>query len=325
MNPRADAPTTMETTTTTTATPAAQGLYIGPTGATTAPAGAAGAYTGAKYSGGVTAASLDEDYAPLRRWNLTFGVVHLLQGVVILVLGAILARGPVPMQTSFPGYSSAGFVPGLQGRGYFHPGAYISIIFLVSSLAHFIQYGTHRSWVNNTDKYRANRWRWFEYSVSVGWMFFLVAMVMGLHDILGALLFMAAVSSQMYLQLSMDLVNGNITHRGRTEWLPHVLAWIPFAYVVVTLFSFQYSEPFRNDAPGLTFAITMVAIFFLLCYLLVQAGYFAKSIRSYVAYEKAYIIVNAIAKTAVGWLLFAFFVQLFYGIDGSSPTPVVSF
>ena len=294
----------------------AQGMYIGPTGATTAPAGSSSMGPN-KYRSDI----VEEDYAPLRRWNLAFGIIHLVEGIAILILGAILARGPVPMDTNFSSFSSAGFVPGLQGRGYFHPGGYICIIFLVSALAHFIQYFTFRSWVNNTDKYRANRWRWFEYSISLGWMFYLVAMTIGMHEILLSLAFMGLVSCQMYLQLSMDLVNGNITHRGRTEWLPHIFAWVPFIYVLFILFSYQYNYPFRGVAPGTTYAVSMISIFFLLIYLIVQLAYFAKNIRSFVAYEKSYILLNAITKTVIGWLLFAFFVFLFYGIDGSTPTP----
>jgi len=285
-----------------------QGLYIGPTGATTAPAPPGGLGAG-KYRGTEMA---DENYEPLRKWNLIFGVLHLIEGIVILILGAILARGAVPMNTAFSQFNNDGFVNALQGRGFYHPGGEICIIFLVSALAHFIQVATFRSWVNNTDKYRANRWRWFEYSISVGWMFYIIAMTIGMHEILLSLAFMGLVWMQMYLQLCMDLVNGNIAHRGRTEWLPHILAWVPFIYVLFILFSYQYNYPFRGVAPGLSYACSMIGLFFLLLFLIVQTAYFAKSIRSFVAYEKTYILLNFISKSIVGWLLFAFFVKLFY-------------
>ena len=298
--------------------PGAQGLYIGPTGATTAPSGTGG-YGGNKYR---SDAAVEEDYEPLRRWNLIFGILHLVEAVAILILGAILARGPVPMNTAMSGFSSAGYVNELQSRGFFHPGGYICIIFFISALAHFIQYGTFRSWVNNTDKYRANRWRWFEYSISWGWMFYLVAMAIGMHEILLSLSLMGLVSCQMYLQLSMDLANGNISSRGRTEWLPHVFAWVPFVYVLVFVFSYQYGYPFRGVAPGVTYAISMIALFFLLFLLLIQLGYFVKSIRSYVAYEKAFVVINFVAKSVVGWLLFALFVYVFYNTDnGDNAAP----
>ena len=151
-------------------------------------------------------ATTAEEYASLCRWNATAAVAHGVQGVIILVLGAVLARGPVPMTTGFSSFGPGGFIPGLQQRGVYNPGGEVCVIFFISALVHAIL-ATPRvaaRYATEATKYRASQGRWAGYAVSYGWMFFLVGLVIGMSNILLGLAFMGLVTCQMCLQVHKD-------------------------------------------------------------------------------------------------------------------------
>ena len=258
------------------------------------------------------------EFRQLQLWNAVLCAVHAVQGVAMLVVGVVVARGAVPMETAFSAFDAgtASFVPGLQPRGTFQPGSLLCIIFLVSACAHGVQAAGARRrgwWQRQESKHGASQLRWFEYAISYGLMFYLVAMVVGMHEILLSLCFAGLVSVQMLMQLAIDNVRGDVPDRALTDviaLLPHFFASIPLMYVAIALYCYQYNPIFLNTAPFLTQVASMTALFFPFALQLVQQAYFARIIPSFDLNEKAIMALNAVAKTLVGWLLFAFFLQL---------------
>ncbi len=240
-------------------------------------------------------------YARLRRFNLVVGLLHLVQGVVLLalandltlpVLATFLADDPVQQQQAMPELV------------FELPIAVLVAVFI------FFAAGDHllvaspriREWYERKLDERENYARWIEYSISSSIMIVLIAAFVGIWD-LAAVVAIFAVNTSMIL---FGLLWERAEKPGKgADWsafwygtFAGAVPWVIIAYYVVAA---------GGEVPGFVYAIVGFQLVLFWSFALNMALQYAQigRWRDYIFGEYAYIILSLAAKTLLAWLIFA--------------------
>lgn len=248
-------------------------------------------------------------YPRLRRFNLFMGLLHFIQGSMMLYLSLTWDK----IQAFKPRVVSNFFefditIPGLvnvQEEMFLLPfGILVSAFLLLSALAHFIisiPNATNR--IYNSDLAKGiNQFRWYEYALSSSLMIILIAALFGVTDI-GALIVIFVVSASMNLfGLLMEKINAG---KEKTDWSPFVFGSIAgiAPWVVIVLYGFGNASP--AEVPWFVYAIVgTYFVFFNLFPINMILQYLKKGKwANYLYGERGYIILSLVAKSVLAWLV----------------------
>ena len=248
----------------------------------------------------------DAELGRLRRLNLTFGLVHLVSGVVMLLIANDFA--PPVTSTFLDDAPGNGVDPSRLTTHFDVPLAYGTAGFLLlSALFHllivspvgFPAYGSEI-------RHHRNRFRWVEYSLSSSLMIMLIAMLVGISDIV-ALVTIAGVNASMILfGWLMEVANG-VDRRtdGESVW------WTPFwfgciagvvPWVAVGIYLFGPG----SDVPNFVYIIFFTIFVFFNIFALNQYLQYRRTGRwaDYVFGERVYVWLSITAKSALAWQIF---------------------
>lgn len=236
----------------------------------------------------------------LRRWNISLGLVHALQGVAVLALA-----------TAFVLPVTATFIQGPPGT----PAAAPTTLFDVSvawgvALFLFLSAGFH--WLISAPgvfgRYieglaaSQNFFRWAEYSLSSSIMIVLIAMLTGISDI-AALIGIFAANAAMILfgavQERYEKPGGSLW----PFWMGSVVGIAPWLAVGVYL----WSPGSAAEPPAFVYAI-FISLFVFFNIFAINMWLQYRRVgrwRSYVFGEKTYFILSLVAKSALAWQVFA--------------------
>jgi hypothetical protein len=243
---------------------------------------------------------LQARYRGLRRWNLGVGLVHLAQGILLLVLSNELAL-PVlasfleddPVQQQGPGTPEVV----LELR----IGWLVAAFVLLAAIDHLLMAspGIVRWYERKLDE-RANIARWIEYSVSSSLMIVLIAAFVGIWD-LAAVTAIFAVNTCMIL---FGLLMERHEEPGRADWSAFWFGTFAGAvpWVVLGIYLVAPDAPI----PGFVYAIYVVQLVLFWSFAGNMALQYAQvgRFRDYVVGEKSYLLLSLAAKTALAWLVF---------------------
>ncbi len=245
----------------------------------------------------------DAQIKPLRKWNISAGMLHLASLIAVVALSNNFAlpvtatymtgppgstfTNPILLFSTNVSYTVALFL-GLSA--FFH--------FLVSSKKYFPKYAIGL-------KHNRNIFRWVEYSLSSSVMIFLIAQINGISDY-AALLAIFGVNVSMIL---FGWLQEKYAQPGDGQWLPFIFGCIagiiPWIIIVTQLFS--PGGPAGASAPGFVYGIVFSLFVFFNCFALVQyKQYKAKGKwANYLRGEKTYIILSFVAKSLLAWQIFS--------------------
>lgn len=238
----------------------------------------------------------------LRRWNLGIGLVHLLQGVAVLLLGNGFSIDVVaPVQTGPPGTELT------SGAVFFGlPFAIAIAVFLFLAAAdHLVTAGPARQWYEANLARSINPARWAEYSISASIMVVLIAMLPGITNLYALIGLFGANAAMIGFGWLMERINGA---DGPVDWWPFVAGCLVGAipWIAITV-SIVVSSAEGEGVPGFVYGI-FVSLFVLFnCFALNQwlqyrrRGHFA----DYLYGEKVYLVLSLVAKSALAWQVFA--------------------
>ncbi len=250
----------------------------------------------------------DERARGLRRLNLGLGLLHLVSGSLMVILGDLTFELPVTVFNTNgpPGTPIAdgtlteiGGIPLAWGTA--------SFMFL-SALFHFIVgtvgFGTYLDEL----RHGRNRFRWVEYSLSASLMIVLIAGITGITD-LAALIAIAFVNASMILfGWVMEVVNRPDAER--VWWTPFWFGCIagvgPWFAIAAALFG-GLTRDGAEQPPTFVYGI-LVSIFVLFnCFAINQWLQYRRVGRwsDYVFGERVYGVLSLVAKSALGWQIFA--------------------
>ena len=238
----------------------------------------------------------------LRRWNVGVGLAHLVQAVVILIVGNGFAIPVVAfVQTGPPGTALE-----VQRTFFSLRFSYAIAAFLIlAAVDHLVTASPWGAPVYERQLARhINSFRWIEYSVSASIMVVLIAMLPGITNFYALLALFAVNSGMILFGWCMERVNQD---RDEVVWWPFgfgcVLGAVPWIGIAVAI---VISTTEGDGVPGFVYGI-FVSLFVLFnCFAINQWLQYRKRGRfaDYLFGEKVYLVLSLVAKSALAWQVF---------------------
>ena len=248
----------------------------------------------------------------LKRFNAAAGILHLIQGIIMLSLGVLLEwerniytfylklniiTGP-PLQIEVMPNPQILFTVGYLGM-------IVASFPLISAIAHFtIAYPRNESYNENLKK-GMNPYRWYEYAFSSSIMIVLLALFVGIWDFWSLAMFFVLNAMMIMFGYLMELLNQRTE---KTNWSPFMLGCISGGTPWVVLFAYFVAAISSTGTNPPTFVYLIFFIYFILF------NIFAVNMvlqyrgvgrwKDYLYGERVYIILSFVAKTILAWLVF---------------------
>jgi len=252
-------------------------------------------------------------FAYLKRFNAAAGVLHLIQGIVMLILGFQLtwtrdvyafylklgsAIGSPPKFSAVPNPQILFTVPNL--------GVILASFPLISAIAHFaIAYPKSKSYNENLKK-GMNPYRWYEYAFSSSIMIALIATFVGVWDFWSLAMIFVLNAMMIMFGYLMELVNQKTE---KTTWSPFSLGCISGGLPWVVLFAYFIAAANSAGVNPPTFVYLILFIYLVLFMVfavnMVLQYQGVGCWKDYLYGERVYIILSFVAKTLLAWLVFA--------------------
>ncbi len=241
----------------------------------------------------------------LRRFNAIMGVLHLAQGILMIVLSN---DTDYPIYTNFVTFDPQvrSLVPDPKLAYGLRFGPAVAVFLLLSAVAHLVLSTVGYRWYVEKLKKGMNPARFYEYALSSSLMIVLIGMLAGVYD-LGSLILMFGLNAMMnFFGIMMELHNQTTK---KTDWTAFIYGCvagiIPWIVIVVHFVSaVTSSDP---GPPAFVYAIIPTLFVFFNCFAVNMALQYKKVGRwkDYLYGERVYIILSLTAKTALAWQIFA--------------------
>jgi hypothetical protein len=242
----------------------------------------------------------DVRFKKLRTFNAVMGVIHMVQGIVMLLLSNAFT---LPLTFTRPEYNAVTNTISPVSETFFNIqiGPLVALFLFMSATAHILLSTVLYKWYVKNLKNHINPARWYEYSLSASLMIFLIAMLVTIYDF-GTLLALFTLTAVMNLMgLMMELHNQTTT---KTIWTSFnigcIAGFVPWVVIFIPLIM-------AASVPDFVIAIFItIAVFFNLFAINMFLQY--KRIgkwKDYLYGERMYIVLSLVAKSALAWQVFA--------------------
>jgi len=248
----------------------------------------------------------------LKRFNTAAGVLHLVQGVIMLILGGFLnwERG---IYTFYPKLSIVvgppfriDIVPDPQILATIsYLGVIVASFPLISALAHFsIAFLVNNKYNENLKK-GMNPYRWYEYAFSSSIMIVLIGLFLFIWDFWSLVMFFVLNAMMIMFGYLMEVMNQNTE---KTNWSPFLFGCVSGGTPWVVLFAYFVSAIRSTglNPPNFVYMIVLI-YFFMFNIFAINMVLQYKGVgrwRDYLYGERVYIILSFLAKSVLAWLVF---------------------
>jgi hypothetical protein len=247
----------------------------------------------------------EKTYRGLRRFNAAMGILHLVQGVLMIVLSNDTTY---PIYTNFLTFDQATFSLTPTAKLFYELrfGPAVAVFLLLSAAAHGILSTFGYGWYVRHLKKGMNPARFYEYALSSSWMIVLIGMLVGIWD-LGALILIFGLNATMNLFGNMMELHNQTTRK--TNWTAYIygciagiIPWI----VIMTCFYGSLSSA-GAEPPAFVYAIIPTIFVFFSIFAVNMLLQYKKvgPWKDYLYGERVYILLSLFAKTALAWQIFA--------------------
>ncbi|MBM3909345.1 MAG: heliorhodopsin HeR [Firmicutes bacterium] len=241
-------------------------------------------------------------------FNLKMGLVHLVQGIALLILALTvpLFRDFRPeIVGRFFGPVGGGLYAPIEEAMFELPVAILAAAFiLLSALFHFlISVPFKKQYLANVEK-GINPLRWYEYALSSSIMIVLLSIMFGVTTIEGLLSVFGINAVMNLLGLLMEKMNP--PSRTKTDWTAHWIGWIAglIPWVIIVIYMLNIGDlsvlPWFV-LPGLSFYFLVFNLFAF--NQILQYARVGKW-KDYVYGEKSYVWLSLFGKSILAWLVF---------------------
>jgi hypothetical protein len=248
----------------------------------------------------------------LKRFNTAAGILHLAQGVLMLILGSVL-KWQRNIYTFYPSVSinvgppfRIDVVPNAQ---VFATIGYLGIIVasfpLMSAFAHFsIAFLVNKKYNENLSK-GMNPYRWYEYAFSSSIMIVLIGLFLFVWDLWSLVMFFVLNAMMIMFGYLMELINQKTE---KTNWSAFLLGCVSGGTPWVVIFAYFLSAISAAGTNPPTFVYMILFIYFIMFNIfavnMVLQYKGVSKWRDYLYGERAYIIFSVVAKSILVWLVF---------------------
>lgn len=257
-------------------------------------------------------ANSDISFDYLQKFNRNMGILHLIQGILMLTVGLILDFS----RDIYTFYLTYDFTPPdifdiypdpqvLFTVSYF--GAVLASFLLISALAHFlIAYPLNEKYNNNLKK-GFNPYRWFEYAFSSSVMIVFLALLFGVWEFWSLVMIFVLNAMMIMFGYMMELLN---QYTEKTNWTPFILGCISGAIPWIVILGYFFGVD-AESIPDFVYWIffTYLVLFnsFAINQILQYKG--VGPWKDYLYGERIYIVLSLVAKSLLAWLAFSGILQ----------------
>jgi hypothetical protein len=247
---------------------------------------------------------IDAKLKNLKRFNLAMGVLHFLQGCLML------------------GLSNSFTLPVTRGYLQFNPltkhldpvtvtvfdlqiGPLVASFLFISSIAHFlIATVLYSNYCENLKK-GINKYRWAEYAISSSIMIVVIMMLVGIYDVGTLLLGFFLNMMMILLGLIMEQYN---QFTKKLDWSPFIYGCVAglIPWIVITIHLFGSGGEGSKPPDFVYYIFLSMAIFFnsFAINMVLQYKKVGKW-KDYLYGERMYVILSLVAKSLLAWQVFA--------------------
>lgn len=247
----------------------------------------------------------DERLGKLRRFNAIMGLLHLIQGVFMILVSNDTTY---PIFTNYLGAEFADgtirLVPDAQLLFNVPFGPAVAMFLLISAVAHgylaTLGFERYKRDLRNG----MNPVRFYEYALSSSLMIVLIGMLTGIWD-LGAILLIFALNATMNLfGIMMEYHN---YYTKRVDWTSFIYGCIAGFVPWIVIFVYFYGAVNSGDSgpPGFVYAIipTLFVFFNIFAVNMVLQYKKVGKWADYIYGERAYIVLSLVAKSVLCWMI----------------------
>jgi hypothetical protein len=264
----------------------------------------------------VAVATFDQKVDKLIKFNKTMGLVHLIQGILMMLFAFLVYPTLNDAQETFTIPVIGNYLEFIPGSGlvltntdtlFEMPFLPMTASFLLlSAIFHFLIAFPFKK------KYRAglrvgiNQFRWYEYALSSSLMIVLISALFGVRDIAVFALIALSNAAMNLFGLDMELLNQGESKVGKkVNWLPFIFGtiiglapWLAIAFYIGVNPNLDAVPVFVWFILGTYFvAFNTFPVNMVLQYL--GVGKF----KDYLHGERGYIVLSLVAKTLLTWLV----------------------
>jgi hypothetical protein len=247
----------------------------------------------------------ERTYSGLRVFNAVMGVLHLLQGALMILLSNAFA---LPFTTAYLKFEPAtrSLVQNPENAGSLRIGPAVAAFLLLSAAAHFSLATFGYRWYVANLKRGMNPARWYEYALSSSLMIVIIAMLCGMYDMSSLILLFSLNATMNLFGLMMEKHNQTTE---RVDWTSFVFGCFAgiVPWVAVGLYLVGAAQSVDTQIPGFVYAIiASIFVFFNIFALNMWLQY--KGIgpwKNYIFGERMYIVLSLVAKSALAWQIFS--------------------
>jgi hypothetical protein len=248
----------------------------------------------------------------LKRFNLAAGILHLVQGSLMLYLGLLL-EWERDIYTFYLDFNIISLTPPVFevvpvpniALTIGNLGVILASFPLLSALAHFsIAFPFNNGYNENLSR-GMNPYRWYEYSLSSSIMIFLICLLTGIWDLWSLVMIFVLNATMIIFGHLMELIN---QYTAKTDWTAFIAGCISGGTPWVVLFAYFVSAIRSSGLEPPNFVYLIIAVYFVLF------NVFALNMvlqykgvgpwRDYLYGERFYIILSFVAKTLLSWIVF---------------------
>ena len=241
----------------------------------------------------------------LRRFNAVMGVLHLVQGVLMILLSNDTTY---PIYTNFLEFNveAGALLPKAELFYELRFGPAVAVFLLLSAVAHIYLSTIGYGWYVRNLKRGMNPLRFYEYALSSSLMIVLIGMLVGFWD-LGGLILIFGINAMMNLfGIMMELHNQTTERTNWTSFIYGCIAGI-FPWIVIFVYFYVPLATAEVGPPAFVYAIVpSLFVFFNIFAVNMVLQYKKVGLwRNYLFGERVYIILSLTAKTLLAWQIFA--------------------
>lgn len=239
----------------------------------------------------------------IRSFNLWMGLVHLVQGALMLVLSSDFA---LPVTSAFLRFDpqSRQLVADPKILFDIPVGPLVAAFLFISTASHLSVSTFGFAWYRKRLSEEINPARWMEYSLSSSAMIVVIAMLVGIYDIASLILVFGLNASMILFGWTMELQNRSKKYSWLPYWFGVVAGAIPWVTIGVYLFG---SGADGQGPPTFVYFIYLSIFLFFNVFALTMVFQYRGKGRwaDYLYGERAYIWLSLLAKSALAWQVFA--------------------
>lgn len=246
-----------------------------------------------------------DKFIKLRVYNFFMGVLHLIQAMLMLYLSNDFS---LPVKTNYLKFDSAtkGLEPFLGNVLKLRIGPLVSLFLVLSAIAHLLLVLPKvYAWYVKHLKRGINYARWWEYSLSSSIMIVVIAMLVGVYDLISLILLASINAVMIFCGMLMEIHNQTTK---KTNWTSFIIGCFAGAipWVVVALYLFGSGDEQAGPPTFVYWIFFSIFLFFNTFALNMFLQY--KRVgkwKDYLFGEKVYILLSLLAKSVLAWQVFA--------------------